>query len=90
LSIDRWKEQVVAPEFVLDDREDISSNRNAFFYEDKHSFPPMGLNEQVKRVAGTEDVGLQPRLVTRVRLHNSQEFLFLGLFGKEKKHGTVR
>ncbi|XP_012224432.1 prothoracicotropic hormone [Linepithema humile] len=60
LSIDRWKEQVVAPEFVLDDSEDISS-RNAFFYEDKRSFHP----EQVKRIAGTEDIDLQPRLLTR-------------------------
>ncbi|EFN74770.1 hypothetical protein EAG_10178 [Camponotus floridanus] len=60
-----WKEQVVAPEFLLDDREDIASNRNAFFYEDKRSFRPEGLGEQVKRIAGAEDVGLQPRLVTR-------------------------
>ncbi|XP_029171838.1 prothoracicotropic hormone-like [Nylanderia fulva] len=58
LSIDRWKEQVVAPEFLLDDREDIAGNRNTFFYEDKRSFRPEGL-EQVKRI------GLQPRLVTR-------------------------
>ncbi|XP_050466029.1 prothoracicotropic hormone [Cataglyphis hispanica] len=65
LSIGRWKEQVVAPEFLLDDREDITSNRNAFFYEDKRSFRPEGLGEQVKRIAGAEDVGLQPRLVTR-------------------------
>ncbi|XP_011635650.1 prothoracicotropic hormone-like [Pogonomyrmex barbatus] len=66
LSIGRWKEQVVAPEFLLDDREDISEdNRNTFLYEDKHSFHPEGLNEQVKRIAGVEDIGLQPRLVTR-------------------------
>lgn len=76
-SIGRWKEQVVAPEFMLDDREDIPSSRNAFFYEDKRNFHPEGLDEQVKRIAGTEDVGLQPRLVTRVRLHYSQEFLSL-------------
>lgn len=75
-----WKEQVVAPEFLLDDREDIASNRNAFFYEDKRSFRPEGLGEQVKRIAGAEDVGLQPRLVTRVRLHNLREFLPLSDF----------
>lgn len=71
LSIGRWKEQVIAPEFLLEDRDDISeSNRNAILYEDKRSFRPEGLGE-VKRVTGAEDVGLQPRLVTRVRLHNS-------------------
>lgn len=66
LSIGRWKEQVVAPEFLLDNREDM--NRNPFIYEDKRSFRPESLGEQVKRITGTgEDVGLQPRLVTRVR-----------------------
>ncbi|XP_020278308.1 prothoracicotropic hormone-like [Pseudomyrmex gracilis] len=63
LSINRWKEQVVAPEFLLDNREDI--NQNPFSYEDKRSFRPESLGEQVKRITGTgEDVGLQPRLVT--------------------------
>lgn len=79
LSIGRWKEQVIAPEFLLEDRDvdDVSEgNRNAFLYEDKRSFRPEGLGE-VKRVTGAEDVGLQPRLVTRVRLHNSREFLSL-------------
>ncbi|KMQ93901.1 phosphoenolpyruvate-protein phosphotransferase [Lasius niger] len=84
LSIGRWKEQVVAPEFLLDDREDIASNRNAFFYEDKRSFRPEGLGEQVKRITGAEDVGLQPRLVTRVRLHNLQQFLPLPDFLRER------
>lgn len=77
-----WKEQVVAPEFLLADREDIASNRNTFFYEDKRNFRPEGLGEQVKRI-GAEDVGLQPRLVTRVRLHNLQKFLPLPDFLRE-------
>jgi len=69
LSIDRWKEQIIAPEFLLNDREDISEgNRNIFPYED--NFRPDGLGE-VKRITGVENVGLQPRLVARVRLHNS-------------------
>jgi len=71
LSINRWKEQIITPEFLLDDREDISEgNRNIFFYEDKRNFRPDELGE-VKRITGVENVGLQPRLVTRVRLHNS-------------------
>ncbi|XP_012535493.1 prothoracicotropic hormone [Monomorium pharaonis] len=65
LSIGRWKEQVIAPEFLLNTREDVSeSNRNAFFYEDKRNFRPEGLGE-VKRITGAEDIDLQPRLVTR-------------------------
>lgn len=70
LSIDRWKEQVIAPEFLLDNHEDVSEgNRNAFLY-DKHSFRPEGLSE-VKRITDAEDINLQSRLVTRVRLHNA-------------------
>ncbi|EZA55424.1 hypothetical protein X777_04385 [Ooceraea biroi] len=66
LSIAQWKEQVVAPEFLLDDREDISGSRNSFFYEDKRSFRPEGIGEQTKRVTGADDVDLQqPRLATR-------------------------
>ncbi|KAL0133486.1 hypothetical protein PUN28_000908 [Cardiocondyla obscurior] len=65
LSIGRWKEQVIAPEFLLENREDVSEgNRNAFLYEDRHNFRSEGLGE-VKRVTGAEDVGLQPRLLTR-------------------------
>lgn len=70
-SIGRWKEQVIAPEFLLEDRDDVSEGQNAFLYEVKRNFRPEGLGE-VKRV--TEEVGLQPRLVTRVRLHNFYEF----------------
>ncbi|XP_011697757.1 PREDICTED: uncharacterized protein LOC105455828 isoform X1 [Wasmannia auropunctata] len=66
LSIGRWKEQVIAPEFLLDDREDVSEgNRNAFLYEAKHNFRPKGGLGEVKRITGTEDVSLQPRLATR-------------------------
>lgn len=86
LSISRWKEQVVAPEFLLDDHEDISASRNSFFYEDKRNFRPEGIGEQNKRVpAGAEDIGLQqqPRLVTRVRLHNFQKFPLLKFFLKK-------
>ena len=71
LSLGRWKEQVIAPEFLLNSREDISeSSRDAFLFED--NFRPKGLNE-IKRITNTENVGirLQPRLVTRVCLHNS-------------------
>lgn len=71
LSIGRWKEQVIAPEFLLNNHEDVSDgNRNAFLFEDKHSFRPEGLSK-IKRITDAEDVGLQPRLVTRVRLHSS-------------------
>ena len=72
LSLGRWKEQVIAPEFLLNSREDISeSSRDAILFEDKHNFRPEGLDE-VKRITNTENVGisLQPRLVTRVCLHN--------------------
>ncbi|KAG5327022.1 PTTH protein, partial [Acromyrmex heyeri] len=65
LSLGRWKEQVIAPEFLLNSREDISeSSRDAFLFED--NFRPKGLNE-IKRITNTENVGirLQPRLVTR-------------------------
>jgi len=69
LSIGRWKERgILAPEFLLDDREDVSSDRNSFFYEDKRNFRPEEIGEQTRRVA--EDVQRllqQPRLVTRVR-----------------------
>lgn len=68
LSVGRWKEQVVAPDFLLgDEHEEMSgANRNSV-YGEKRSYRPEGLAEQVKRIAGAEDVGLQPRLVTRVR-----------------------
>ncbi|XP_071572810.1 prothoracicotropic hormone-like isoform X1 [Temnothorax nylanderi] len=66
LSIGRWKEQIIAPEFLLEDREDVSEgNRNAFLYEDKRNFRPEGLGEVKRVTGGAEDVGLQPRLVTR-------------------------
>ncbi|XP_011162399.1 prothoracicotropic hormone [Solenopsis invicta] len=61
----RWNDQVIGPEFLLDNREDVSEdNRNTFLYEDKRTFRPEGLSE-VKRITGAEDIGLQPRLVTR-------------------------
>ncbi|XP_011861728.1 PREDICTED: uncharacterized protein LOC105558580 [Vollenhovia emeryi] len=64
LSIGRWKEQVIAPEFLLQDRDGASEDNRAYLYEDKRGLRPEGLGE-VKRVTGAEDVGLQPRLVTR-------------------------
>lgn len=79
LSIGRWKEQVIAPEFLLEDRDDVSEgNRNAFLYEDKHNFRPEGFSE-VKRVTG-EDIDLQPRLVTRVRCIISKNFSSVDFF----------
>ncbi|XP_014480587.1 PREDICTED: prothoracicotropic hormone-like [Dinoponera quadriceps] len=64
LSIGHWKEQVVAPDFLLGDEEITGANRNSM-YGEKRSYRPEGFAEQVKRIAGAEDVGLQPRLVTR-------------------------
>ncbi|KAH0956327.1 hypothetical protein HN011_008143 [Eciton burchellii] len=67
LSIGRWKERgILAPEFLLDDREDISANGNSFFYEEKRNFRPDGVTgEQTRRVAEDVDLLQQPRLVTR-------------------------
>lgn len=87
LSIARWKEQVMAPEFLLDDREDISDSRNSFFYEDKRSFRPDGIG--VRSTSAQEDVGLrQPRLVTRVRFAMIREdspcsWIFLSITSTE-------
>ncbi|XP_025157062.1 prothoracicotropic hormone-like [Harpegnathos saltator] len=66
LSIGRWKEQVVAPDFLLgDEHEEIPGGSRGSAYGEKRNYRPEGLAEQVKRIAGAEDVGLQPRLVTR-------------------------
>ncbi|KYN06448.1 hypothetical protein ALC62_02522, partial [Cyphomyrmex costatus] len=67
LSLGRWKQQVIAPEFLLNSREDISeSNRDTFLYGNKHNFRPEGLDE-FKRITNVENIGveLQPRLATR-------------------------
>lgn len=90
LSIGRWKEQIIAPEFLLEDHDDISEgNRNAFLYEDKHNFRPEGLSE-VKRVTG-EDIDLQPRLVTRVRCIIPKNFSSVDFFCEQvpSLHDTV-
>lgn len=68
----RWKEQVVAPEFLLNDHEEFPSNWNSFYGDKRVGFRPERFTEQVKRqITGAEDIGLQSRLVTRVRLRNS-------------------
>jgi len=82
LSIGRWKERgILAPEFLLDDREDISANGNSFFYEEKRNFRPDGVTgEQTRRVAEDVDLLQQPRLVTRVCLHTLRQTPFPRMF----------